>query len=409
MTNKLSTQNLHSLLVSGLDGGTGRNLFYFKKDLKSNLYDGQWMNFDEVRYYYEPILNSFFFEPLLAKYPEMRTDVADFWENFQHEKYVESLLSQTFGDRIYLSDVAPLLFRDEIKHGNLTRRDLLVKLISNEPSVINQLQEDLLSDAVSTPLGLGALRNGDLLAYIDLLPKFHNEIKNREKIIECVNLIGGSNFTATNNSKAITTLIKIIPKNEDSIRFLEGVFSNYLNEQHNVRAKFQDFATRITGTVVDKKETIKSSEEFTTKISIPDHVLIDGYRISKNNTKYFFELICSITNKVMYDKFNNKCEFVARENYPRPATNVIIINSPDNETHKLVKELADKVLNHFDQIATQYKNIVGDIKFLTSDVNAQLINLKDTITAKISLEESLNKIDENKNENDSTSRRKMKI
>lgn len=391
MTNKITSNDLHSLLVQGLDNCIGRSIFHFSTNYKTDIYSGEWLYYDKVRAYYEPMLNQYFFNPLVKKYPEMEKDVENFWDEFKNEKYIESLLSKIFSERINASDLPDLLFRDDIKHSDQARRDLMIKLVTKEPELINLLQENLLTTIIEDKHGTSAKRKGDLIAYIELLPKHHSFIKNKNEIRNCVKLISGSNLTPSSNLKSLTTLYKILPKNNETIDFLGEIFSNYFNEQHNLRSKFQDYSLKVNGNLkLESNEKICTGEEFITKIEIPEHVLIDNCGVSKNNTKNFAEQLTVIFNKIMYNKFNDTVKLAGRFDFPKAAIHSIYLNSPNNDIHMLVKDMADKILTNLDDLSIKYSKIMSDSKVANSEQKEEIKKMIDAYSTKIILENSLN-------------------
>lgn len=388
MSEQLNKIDLHSIFVSSLNGIRSRDLFHFKVDYKNSMNHGQWDNYNEVRKFFEPTLNKLFFDPVIKNHPDLSHLVDEFWNEFKTEKYIESVLSRIFSDKLTVNDIKDLLFIDTIKYSDTNRKDFLTRFISKEPTLINDLQAELISKSIKIHGENGAIRKGDLMAYFELLPKYHKEITDKTMVKPCIDLIKGSKLSPTNNIKALTTLFKILPKNSETIEYIEEIFSKYLKEQHNLRAKFNTYKEKIVGLNNTSNISINADEVFTCKVSLPEHILIDNFKIPANNISYIVDSFGNLLKNVLTIK-EPSAKVYWQLNHPNPSFNTIYLYNNNYESHKETKELTDKVLGDFSEIIDKFRLILAGVKVPSKEQIETIKKVVDTYSIKYNLDETL--------------------
>jgi len=275
MKHKLTHYEISFLCQLNFDCSYFRTYHYYKTDYQTK--ESFWEN-DSYVQHQKPTWDKLF-SLLLKENKDYQPIIDNFWMQAKTEKYIESLAGKTFSDKIEINTIYPLIFNVCSSYsGNNERKDFVKLMINHEPWLMNELHKllKIKSDNVL------------LASYVDLLPKYISEIKDNQK--EIFNVLNKTKeFTESNAIKVLNSIIKSFPKDEQTYIFLKEHFNDSFEQFHNLREKFQKNESKYFLNL--KKDNINNLFEFEQEyvyiINIKDSILIDTFKVDKNNVRDF--------------------------------------------------------------------------------------------------------------------------
>lgn len=267
----LTRVELYQLFNLNFNMSSYRQSFRYKENYSSLGKPGEWS--DEYIDFIKNLFHVELFDNLLKKQPELTAIVDNFWKESKTTKYIESLACNTFENKILLKNIYPLIFNAHYFYiGKEDRKNFVKKMIQYEPWIMNHLHEKL-------------KKNKDdalLLAYVELLPRHINEIKDsKESILENISTI--DSFSESHITKAMNSLVKSMEHDKILYDFLKKIILPKFETFHSLRENFNKIENKYFSQFKEKKISIFNNEQqYIYVFCIKDSVMVDYFGINKN-------------------------------------------------------------------------------------------------------------------------------
>lgn len=303
----LNNRDIYEIILAGLGGVYRRSnqLFYFKRNYNGEN-DGEWADFEQLKSFLTPHIDKLFFEPIEKIHPELSNLRNDFWDKFKNKQNLISVISSIYADKIETIDLHKLIFSEQNDHSDIARREFLLKYINKEPFLINELKDYILNKHDPSGVVKNISIRGELMAFIELLPKQYNNIEDISNIDKVVKCLKTTKLAAGSNLKALNSLIKYYPKDKEAIDFIQDIFSDSLEQQHNLRTALNKYKNKILGTVEKEKYTLSINESFNATVNLPDKVLFDNFNVSQSDLILIKAGVSDFLSVILQSKLENK-------------------------------------------------------------------------------------------------------
>lgn len=326
----------------------------------------------------KPYWNKKIFDTLKLKQPELNDLITQFWEEAKKEKYIDSLFGRIFADKINILNFPDLVFECVIRPYNSERKDFLKSVIKQEPVLMNNLHNKLLSSNYTDTVLLAS--------YIDLLPSLHKEIKSTQQSIFKV-LEKSKDYSESNAIKVLTALTKSFEHNQDLYDFIYQHFDQKLENFDKLRTKLNKLNETIFKNCVQgyKGNLCSSTQEYKYTFKVRRDVLFDYYKINIDKVDNFLMCLYDSIATHIAKEFNTKHNL---SSYTLEITTEKIEDYP-----KIVQSISkvEKMLPTF------LAGLPESLKNGTLPDSSELSQLLSAFILKIELENTLDSKEEAKN------------
>jgi hypothetical protein len=370
-TDFLKAYEIMDLIQLNISTMWHRSTNYYKKDYSSKFETGRWEKEDLYISRQKPDWDRLFFNPILKADPTLEPLVAEFWELAKTEQYIESLAGRLFNGKITIEPISHMLFGEALGCLNQTNRKNFVKrMITSNPELIKELHTSLKS------------KNDIILlaAYIDLLPKTINLIKDSNKNIFKI-LENSSQFTESNQTKTLSSICRSFNHTQELYDFIKKQFSPRFETMHTLRETFHNLESKYFSKFKEEKHTflLESNEIFTYSLKLKDSALVDQFNIHKTLVQPFkldlFQVLRTIIN-----------EQVDKSIYFDNVNGTFSIHTQNFENKDPIK----KIMKNLESVLPPILKVIGkDYKHGIEDSETIQKFFKSAIL-KFNLEESLN-------------------